>query len=115
MATPRVLIAAIALTILVNAVPGTAQDDDTPLRPSAGPYRGVVVDELAVLVREDLARSRKAPQPLDLVVEALPQDDHRGGGQRLTRLVINDDAPVGPSRGTEWAVVLLRGAGPRVQ
>jgi hypothetical protein len=45
MATPRVLIAAIALTVLFNAAPGTAQDDDTPLRPSAGPYRGVVVDD----------------------------------------------------------------------
>lgn len=45
MATPRVLIAAITLTVLFNAAPGTAQDDDTPLRPSAGPYRGVVVDD----------------------------------------------------------------------
>jgi hypothetical protein len=45
MATPRVLIPALALAVLVNAGPGAAQDDDTPLRPSAGPYRGVVVDD----------------------------------------------------------------------
>ena len=45
MATPRVLIPALALVVLVNAGPGAAQDDDTPLRPSAGPYRGVVVDD----------------------------------------------------------------------
>jgi hypothetical protein len=45
MATTRVLIAAIALTVLVSAGPGSAQDYDTPLQPSAGPYRGVVVDD----------------------------------------------------------------------
>ena len=45
MATTRVLIAAIVLTVLVNGGPGSAQDDDTPLRPSTGPYRGVVVDD----------------------------------------------------------------------
>jgi hypothetical protein len=45
MATPRVLIPALALAVLVNAGPGAAQDDDTLLRPSAGPYRGVVVDD----------------------------------------------------------------------
>ena len=45
MATARVLIAAIVLTALVGASRGAAQDDDTPLRPSAGPYRGVIVDD----------------------------------------------------------------------
>jgi len=45
MATTRVLIGAAALALLVNAGPGSAQDDDTPLRPSADPYRGVVVDD----------------------------------------------------------------------
>jgi hypothetical protein len=45
MATTRVLIGAAALALLVNAGPGSAQDDDIPLRPSAGPYRGVVVDD----------------------------------------------------------------------
>ena len=45
MATTRVLIAAIVLTVLLGARPGAAQDDDAPLRPSAGPYRGVVVDD----------------------------------------------------------------------
>ena len=45
MATTRVLIGAVVLTLLVHAGPGSAQDDDTPLRPSAGPYRGVVVDD----------------------------------------------------------------------
>jgi hypothetical protein len=33
------------LTVVMSSVPGAAQDDDTPLRPSAGPYRGVVVDD----------------------------------------------------------------------
>ena len=45
MATTRVLIAAIALTVLVSAGPGSAQDDDASLQPSAWPYRGVVVDD----------------------------------------------------------------------
>lgn len=45
MATTRVLIIAIVLTVLVGAGRGAAQDDDTALRPSAGPYRGVVVDD----------------------------------------------------------------------
>ncbi len=45
MATTRVLIVAIVLTGLVGAGRGAAQDDDAPLRPSAGPYRGVVVDD----------------------------------------------------------------------
>jgi hypothetical protein len=45
MATPRVLIAAMVLTVLVGAGRGAAQDEDTPLRPSAGLYRGVVVDD----------------------------------------------------------------------
>ena len=45
MATTRVLIGAVVLTLLVNAGTVSAQDDDVPLRPSAGPYRGVVVDD----------------------------------------------------------------------
>jgi hypothetical protein len=45
MATTRVLIGAIVLTLQVNAGAGSAQDDDIPLRPAAGPYRGVVVDD----------------------------------------------------------------------
>ncbi len=45
MATARVLIATIVLTALVGASPGVAQDEDTPLRPAAGPYRGVIVDD----------------------------------------------------------------------
>ena len=45
MATTRVLIGAVVLTLLVNAGTVSAQDDDIPLRPSAGPYRGVVVDD----------------------------------------------------------------------
>jgi hypothetical protein len=45
MATTRLLIGAVVLTLLVNAGAGSAQDDDIPLRPSAGPYRGVVVDD----------------------------------------------------------------------
>ena len=45
MATTRVLIVAIVLTVLVGAGRGAAQDDDAPLRPSAGLYRGVVVDD----------------------------------------------------------------------
>ena len=45
MATARVLIATMVLTALVGASPGAAQDEDTPLRPSAGPYRGVIVDD----------------------------------------------------------------------
>jgi len=45
MATPRVLIGAVVLTALVNAGAAFAQDDDIPLRPAAGPYRGVVVDD----------------------------------------------------------------------
>ena len=44
MATTRVLIGAVVLTLLVNAGTVSAQDDDIPLRPSPGPYRGVVVD-----------------------------------------------------------------------
>lgn len=45
MATTRVLIGAVVLILLVNAGTVSAQDDDTPLRPAAGPYRGVVVDD----------------------------------------------------------------------
>jgi len=45
MATPRVLIGAAVLTLLLNTGPASAQEDDGPLRPSAGPYRGVVVDD----------------------------------------------------------------------
>lgn len=45
MATARVLIVAVVLTALVGEGRSAAQDDDTPLRPSAGPYRGVVVDD----------------------------------------------------------------------
>ena len=45
MATARVLIAVIVLMALVGASRGAVQDDDTPLRPSAGPYRGVIVDD----------------------------------------------------------------------
>jgi len=45
MATTRVLIGAIVLTLQVNAGAGSAQDDDIPLRPAAGPYRAVVVDD----------------------------------------------------------------------
>jgi hypothetical protein len=35
----------VVLTLLLNAGPISAQEDDGPLRPSAGPYRGVVVDD----------------------------------------------------------------------
>ena len=45
MATTRVLIGAVVLKLLVNAGTVSAQDDDIPLRPAAGPYRGVVVDD----------------------------------------------------------------------
>jgi hypothetical protein len=45
MATARVLIVAVLLTALVGAGRRAAQGDDTPLRPSVGPYRGVVVDD----------------------------------------------------------------------
>jgi len=45
MATTRVLIGAVVLTLLVNAGTVSAQDEDIPLRPSPGPYRGVVVDD----------------------------------------------------------------------
>jgi hypothetical protein len=45
MAIARVLIAAVVLPVLVGTGPASAQDDDIPLRPSAGPYRGVVVDD----------------------------------------------------------------------
>ena len=45
MAAARVLIATIVLTAQVGASPGAAQDEDTPLRPAAGPYRGVIVDD----------------------------------------------------------------------
>jgi len=45
MATTRVLIGAVVLTALLNAGAVSAQDDDIALRPSAGPYRGVVVDD----------------------------------------------------------------------
>ena len=45
MATTRVLIGVAVLTLLLSAGPGAAQEDDGPLRPSAGPYRGVVVDD----------------------------------------------------------------------
>ncbi len=47
MATTRVLIGTVVLvlTLLLNGAPIAAQEDDGPLRPSAGPYRGVVVDD----------------------------------------------------------------------
>lgn len=45
MATTRVLIGAAVLTLLLSAGPVSAQEDDGPLRPSVGPYRGVVVDD----------------------------------------------------------------------
>lgn len=44
MATTRVLSGAVVLTLLVSVGAGSAQDDDIPLRPEAGPYRGVVLD-----------------------------------------------------------------------
>jgi hypothetical protein len=45
MATPRALIGTVIVAVLANAAAVSAQDDDIPLRPSAGPYRGVVVDD----------------------------------------------------------------------
>jgi hypothetical protein len=45
MAPARVLIAMIAL-VLLGEGPAVAHDDDVPLRPSAGLYRGTVVDDL---------------------------------------------------------------------
>jgi hypothetical protein len=45
MATPRVLIEVVALAVLMSAGSVLAQDDDLPLQPSAGPYRGLVVDD----------------------------------------------------------------------
>lgn len=45
MAAARVLSGAIVLTVLVHAGALSAQDDDVPLRPSAGVYRGLVVDD----------------------------------------------------------------------
>jgi hypothetical protein len=45
MATSRVLIGAVVLMRLMTAEPSSAQDDDSPLRPAPGPYRGVVVDD----------------------------------------------------------------------
>jgi hypothetical protein len=45
MATPRVLIRTVIVAVLANAAAVSAQDDDIPLRPSASPYRGVVVDD----------------------------------------------------------------------
>jgi hypothetical protein len=45
MATPRALIGTVVVAVLANAAALSAQDDDIPLRPSTGPYRGVVVDD----------------------------------------------------------------------
>lgn len=45
MATPRALIGTVVVAVLANAAALPAQDDDIPLRPSAGPYRGVIVDD----------------------------------------------------------------------
>ena len=45
MATPRALIGTVVVAVLANAAALSAQDDDIPLRPSVGPYRGVVVDD----------------------------------------------------------------------
>jgi hypothetical protein len=45
MATARVLSGAILLTVLAHTGAVSAQAEDIPLRPSAGPYRGLVVDD----------------------------------------------------------------------
>lgn len=45
MATPRALIGSVVVAVLANAAALSAQDDDIPLRPSADPYRGVIVDD----------------------------------------------------------------------
>ena len=45
MATARVLTGIVTLMLLAGAGYGSADDEDTPLRPAAGPYRGIVVDE----------------------------------------------------------------------
>ena len=45
MATARVLIGAVVLTLLASPGSASPQDDDLPLRLSAGPYRGMVVDD----------------------------------------------------------------------
>ncbi|MGH7368698.1 MAG: hypothetical protein ACREKQ_01305 [Candidatus Rokuibacteriota bacterium] len=45
MATPRVLIGLGMLVWLASSGTVSAQDEDTPLQPGAGPYRGVVTDE----------------------------------------------------------------------
>ena len=44
MAAARVLIAMVTL-LLASAEVAIPQDDDVPLRPAAGPYRGIVVDD----------------------------------------------------------------------
>ena len=44
MATTRVLIGAVVLTLLVNAGPGSRRTTTSPSAPT-GPYRGVVVDD----------------------------------------------------------------------
>ena len=95
MATTRVLIAAIVLTVLVGAGRSAAQDDDTPLRPSAGPYRGVVVDDKTgqpSVGRGDhpvAAPRRPDPGPAASFRSA------RGLHERARR--------VRPRRGTEWS------------
>lgn len=45
MATPRALIGTVIVAVLANAAAVSAQDEDIPLRLSAGPYRGVVMDD----------------------------------------------------------------------
>jgi hypothetical protein len=83
MATTRVLIGAVVLTALLNAGAVSAQDDDIALRPSAGPYRGVVVDD-------------KTGQPLPsaaVIILWQRLDDQIQGLRRLygTREVFTDE------------------------
>ena len=73
MATARVLTGAIVLTVLAHTGALSAQDDDVALRPSAGPYRGLVVDD-----RTDL------PLPSAAVIILWQRLD--GHGQGLRRL-----------------------------
>ena len=73
MAAARVLSGAIVLTMLVHAGALSAQDDDVPLRPSGGAYRGLVVDD-----RTDLP----LPSAAVIILWQRPDDEI----QRLRRL-----------------------------
>ncbi|HSB40282.1 MAG TPA: hypothetical protein VLK28_00485 [Methylomirabilota bacterium] len=69
MAAARVLSGAIVLTMLVHAGALSAQDDDVPLRPSAGAYRGLVVDD-----RTDLP----LPSAAVIILWQRPDDEIQG-------------------------------------